>query len=78
MDVTPEMIKMVEDHQKAERRRREKEYTDERLRLYQERLKQATDKAQAAAREIWPEMTDRQFDDLHDVFYAYRDEMDDR
>ena len=71
MDVTPEMIEAVEQHQRAERKRQEEEAREKRYREYKERLDRQLAEHLAKAREIIPGMTEEQFDALTGVFADY-------
>lgn len=78
MEITPEMIKAVEAHQRAEAKRKHDEYQAECAKRYRENMERIENQAKQGVRAVFPDMTDEQFDELTDVFSTYFEEVWDR
>lgn len=75
IEVTPEMISAVREHDKAEEARKQKEWQDERVRRYLEWEARIEREARDKARALLPDLTDAQYEVLKDIFCQYHDEM---
>ncbi len=77
MEITPEMIKAVKEHQAAEEKREKEEYDRRYRQRQQEWEDRLTAMALAAARKVVPDLTRAQFSELEDVFSGYLRELND-
>lgn len=71
MEITEEMVKAVMNHQAAERRRQEKERHEQEVRRLREARENIRADSMTEVKKIFPEVTDKQFEELSEIFDAH-------